>query len=124
MNNIDEQILEKMAIEEEVVRKSDYYINECNKVKDVINGWIELTDRCQREIVEKYFKDEIEMEFAIKQLRIAHKLYPNNQIFKDRLQVKYNRARKGDLCIDDIVHPCINDYIKEGVNVFVGSSMT
>jgi hypothetical protein len=121
-------ILEKMVHEEEEMRRSEWYIDECNRRKNIPNGWIALTDEGQRRIAKKYFDNDFEFEMGLRQLRSAHHFYPENQIFKNRLQVKYNRARKGELKVGDTVpdspefiHPLIKDNM---VNMVIGSSMT
>ena len=118
-------LLEKMAEDEEIMRRSEWYINECNIRKDIPNGWIDATEEGQRMIVNKYFNDDFMKEIAIRQLRSAHRLYPENPIFKNRLQVKYNRARKGELKAGDLVPEFMFPLIQDNqVNIFVGSSMT
>jgi hypothetical protein len=123
--NIPVEILEKMSLEEEEMRRSEWYINECNRCKNITNGWIALTEEGQQKIVSKYFpNNDFYQEIALRQLRKAHHIYPENQIFRNRLQVRYNRARKGELKNGDNVPEFISPYLKDGVNMFVGSSMT
>ena len=117
-------LLEKMAEDEEIMRRSEWYINECNIRKDIPNGWIHATEEGQRMIVNKYFNDDFMKEIALRQLRSAHRLYPENQIFRNRLQVRFNRARKGELKAGDSVPEFMFPLLKDSVNMFVGSSMT
>lgn len=117
-------VLEKMAEDEEIMRRSEWYINECNIRKDIPNGWIHATEEGQRMIVNKYFSDDFMKEIAIRQLRSAHRLYPENAIFRNRLQVRFNRARKGELKAGDLVPEFMFPLLKDNVNMFVGSSMT
>lgn len=127
LNNIyiPVEILEKMSLEEDEMRRSEWYINECNARKYIPNGWVDLTAEVQQKIVSKYFPDNFFIqEIALRQLRIAHHIYPDNFIFKNRLQVKYNRARKGELKVGDKVPEFMQIYLKDGINMFVGSSMT
>lgn len=121
------EVLEKMAQEEEEMRRSDWYIDECDMRKNIPNGWIALTDEAQRKIVRKYFDNNYMIEIALKQLRRAHNIYPNNPIFQNRLQVKYNRARKGELKEGNFLPEkpeYLQDLISNKVNIFIGSSMT
>jgi hypothetical protein len=124
MANIDEKLLEALALEEEAARRSKWYIEECNNRKNIPNGWISLTDEMQRSIIKKYFTDEFDIEMALRKLRGAHHIFPENKIFKERMQVKYNRACLGTLKMGDVVPEFIQPMLTKGVNMFVGSSMT
>jgi len=101
----NEKMLEDMIIEEERRRMSDEYRNECTRVKDIINGWLEVTANMQRDIVKQFgFKTDMECDIACNMMRRAHILYPNNEIFKTvPLQVRNNKAKKGDLVVGDDV---------------------
>jgi hypothetical protein len=119
---ISEQDLEKLAREENSLRLSDWYIEECNKVKHVVNGWMDVTNHLQEKLVSKYYKENIDAIVYL--LREAHNFYPDNFFFKERIQVKFNKARLGELKIGDKIPDFMYYKIKKGVNVFIGSSMT
>lgn len=119
---IPEKDLEILAREENSLRLSDWYIEECNKVKHITNGWMDITNQLQQNLVSKYYKENIDAIVYL--LREAHNIYPNNSFFKERIQVKYNKARIGELKIGDKIPDFMRNKIKKGVNIFVGSSMT
>jgi hypothetical protein len=120
----DEKILEILVHEEEQIRKSQWYLDECNRVANIPNGWMNITEECQKTIVTKHIKNDIMVDFYILWLRRAHHIFPNNEIFKNRLQVKYNRARIGELKTGDNVPDFFCEKLTDGVNIFVGSSQT
>ncbi len=120
---LTEQDLEKLATEEDNMRKSQWYIDQCTQIKNIPNGWIQLTEQIQFDIVSKYY-DLAFVDFIVYYLRGAHHIFPENEIFKNRIQVKYNRANIGKLKNGDKVPEFMNDKIKPGVNMIIGSSMT
>lgn len=120
---ITEKDLEKLALEEDEIRKSQWYVDECTRVKNIPNGWMDVTSQVQKDIVSKYYNDAIS-DFVIYYLRRAHHIFPENLVFQNRIQVKYNRANIGKLKKGDFVPEFINNRLKSGVNIFVGSSMT
>lgn len=101
----NEQLLELMVEEEEKIRTSEYYRNECTKVKDIPNGWLNITNDIQRKIVKKFgFVDNISCDIACNMLRRAHILFPNNDKFKKiPLQVRNNKSKNGNLSIGDSI---------------------
>jgi hypothetical protein len=126
---VTEKDFEILALQEDEIRKSQWYIDECTRVKNIPNGWMDVTANVQKEIVSKYCEEKNKENFCdiiIYYLRRAHHLFPENKIFKERIQVKYNRANIGSLKIEDNIPSSsfINDKIKDGINMFIGSSMT
>lgn len=121
---ITEEELEKLAREENTLRLSNWYIDECNRVANIPNGWMEITNQLQVNLVSKYYEENIDAIVYL--LREAHNIYKQNLFFKERIQVKYNKARIGELKVGDKVPNIVNikDKITNGVNVFIGSSMT
>jgi len=119
---ISEEELENLAKEENVLRLSNWYISECDRVADIPNGWMEITNQLQSNLISKYYKQNNDAIMYL--LREAHNIYPNNSFFKERIQVKYNKARIGDLKIGNSVPDCMKNKIVDGVNIFIGSSMT
>jgi hypothetical protein len=120
---ITEKDLEKLALEEDDIRKSQWYIDECTCVKNIPNGWMDVTAQVQKDVVSKYYDDAIS-DIIIYYLRRAHHIFPENLVFQNRIQVKYNRANIGKLKKGDIVPEFMNSKLKSGVNMFIGSSMT
>ncbi len=120
---ITEKDLEKLALEEDDIRKSQWYVDECTRVKNIPNGWMDVTAQVQKDVVSKYYNNAI-ADFVIYYLRRAHHIFPENMIFQNRIQVKYNRANMGKLKKGDLVPEFMNEKMKPGVNIFIGSSMT
>jgi hypothetical protein len=120
---ITEKDLEKLSLEEDEIRKSQWYVDECTRVKNIPNGWMDVTAQVQKDVVSKYYDNAIS-DFVIYYLRRAHHIFPENFIFQNRIQVKYNRANIGKLKKGDLVPEFMNSKLKLGVNIFIGSSMT
>jgi hypothetical protein len=118
--DIDINVLEQIAKDENDMRLSQQYRDLCSQVKYIPNGWIDVTSKIQYDIVSKYYKDKHMINYIIYKLQTAHHYY-NNPIFHERIQVKYNYATKGKYKIGDIVK--INR-LKKGVNIMLGSSVT
>lgn len=120
---VTEKDLELLALEEDLIRKSQWYINECTRVKDIPNGWMDVTAQVQKNIVSKYYSNDM-IDLITYYLRRAHHIFPKNDVFNNRIQVKYNRANMGKLKKNDIVPTFIQNKLQSGVNMFIGSSMT
>jgi hypothetical protein len=120
---ITEKELEKLSLEEDEMRRSQWYVDECSRVKNIPNGWMDVTAQVQKDVISKYYNNEI-ADIIMYYLRRAHHIFPENIVFQNRIQVKYNRANIGKLKKGDTVPECIKNYLKNGVNFFVGSSMT
>ena len=100
----NEKLLEEMRIEEDKIRQSKEYIDKCDKVSDVPNGWLTVTDEMQHELCRSFgFVDQISNDYACERLRTAHILFPNNEVFKQSLYVKNNKANEGTLKQGDSV---------------------
>lgn len=132
-----EETLELMAQMEEFIRMSQEYQNECTKVKDIPDGWLTVTANVQKKVANHFgFIDEINNEIARNDLRRAHITYPNNQIFKQSIYVRNNKANAGTLHENDIIsdislHTVENKIInlselieKDKINIFFGASHT
>lgn len=101
-----EKTLELMAIQEEQIRRSQEYQDLCTQKSHVINGWLEVTEEMQEGIAYTCgFQTQVECNIACNMARRAHILYPQNPIFTSRTQVKYNKARQGDLKVGDPIPP-------------------
>jgi hypothetical protein len=98
----DKEILIKMILEEEKIRTSKEYQDRCTAVKDIPNGWLQVTEDVQRQIVrDNGFLGEINEEIALNRLRRAQYIYPDEPVFKTPVYVRNNKARKGDTKIGD-----------------------
>ncbi|AYV81817.1 MAG: hypothetical protein Harvfovirus65_4 [Harvfovirus sp.] len=98
----NEKMLEKMAMEEEAMRSSKEYQDKCTLVKDIPNGWLEVTAAMQKDIaIKNGFTDEMSLDVAVNMLRTAHIKFPLNDIFKRSLYVRNNKANKGTLLPGD-----------------------
>lgn len=99
-----EKDLELLIIEEEKIRSSEEYRNECTKVKDISNGWLEITKNIQEKLISDNGYDGVSFHIALNMLRTAQYLYPNNKIFKEvPVYVRENKANQGKYNIDDIM---------------------
>ena len=101
-----ERLLETMINEEEEIRTSQWYRDECTKVRNIPNGWLEVTESVQRSIAQKHgFIDQMMQDIACNMTRRAHLLYPMNDKFKKRLQIRNNKSNRGTLTQgDDLVN--------------------
>jgi hypothetical protein len=99
----NERMLEEMIIEEEKRRNSYDYRFRCTEVKDTVNGWLDVTDNMQKDVVISFgFYDKISQNIACNMMRRAHIIYPDNELFKTvPLQVRNNKAIMGSLKISD-----------------------
>ena len=128
--NLGERELEYLAQEEDKIRTSQWYADECTKVKDITNGWMDVTNGVQNKVIVDFLKksnkivDENMINFVKYYLRKAPSMYPNNTIFQNLVHVKYNRARLGNLNINDIAPNCIMNKLTNGTNFVVLSSIT
>jgi hypothetical protein len=111
----NEQILEKMVMREEEIRMSQEYKQACTNVKDIPNGWLNVTKDVQVQVAKEFgFTDEINCEIACNRLRRAQYIYPNNKIFTSGpVYVRQNKARVGDLKEGDKLP---NTTIYDGIN--------
>ena len=132
-----EKILEKMAIMEESIRMSQEYQDNCTQVMNVPDGWLIVTADMQKKVASHFgFTDTINNEIACNDLRRAHITYPNNEIFKQSVYVKNNKANIGTLqennitpnvCLHTIDNNSINlnELLNENkINIFFGASHT
>lgn len=100
----NEKLLEKMIEEEELIRTSNDYRDKCTQVKNIPNGWLDVTANVQKNIAKKFgFTDEISCNIACNMMRRAYLLYPDNENFKlIPTQVRCNKAKQCKYSIDDI----------------------
>ena len=97
-----DMLLEMLELEEKV-RMSKFYINECTRIKDEINGWLRLSGEIQNKIASKFgFNDPLTNYIAVNNMRRAHITFPNDSRFREvSVYVRNNLARKGNLKIGD-----------------------
>jgi len=126
-----------IAQKEKEKRLSQEYIDMCDMVADVPNGWLQVTSMMQESLIRDMgFTTELEVSIALNRLRRAHILYPNEMIFKDSIQVKNNLANKGQYIVGSIlsnfeicridttrIH-LYNILNKKKLNLLIGSSHT
>lgn len=109
INRPSESLLETMVKAEADMRKSKEYIDRCDEVANISDGWLKITSDMQRELVEKFakennFNNEISIELALQDLRTAHIKYPDNRIFREiPVYVRENKAKQGNLKEEDSI---------------------
>lgn len=112
LNFPDEHTLELMVLDEFDQRTSTIYAELCTQVKDIPNGWLNVTTDMQKNIVMKFgYTDEMEFDIALNMLRRANIIYPHNKIFQQvPIQVRNNKATKGELLVEmKIPNPDVYD---------------
>jgi hypothetical protein len=133
-----EQTLEKMVIREEEIRMSQSYQDKCTEVKDIPNGWLQVTEKMQEDLVTSFgFTDNLSCSVACNKLRTARYIYPDNKIFTQvPVYVRENKANVGHLVNGDKapniqVHTVNNEKIMlhdllktDKVNMIFGASHT
>lgn len=132
------ETLLKMLVEEEKIRLSKEYQDECTKVKDIPNGWLDVTSKMQYDLVKKFgFDDEMSCDIACNRLRRAQYLYPDDDRFKTTsLYIRNNKARQGEYKVGDevpdmVLHNLKNEEIKlhelfknDKLNIILAASTT
>ena len=88
------EILIQMVLREEEIRWSSQYLEQCDKVKDEVNGWIRISENYQHQIVREFgFDIGAEADIAVNHLRRARYLYPEEPKFQTiPVYVRNNRA--------------------------------
>ena len=100
-----EKCLELMVQEEERIRISKEYQEECTKVKNTVNGWLDVSAAVQKQVAKQFgFVDDINNNIAVNMIRRARYLYPDNNIFKTvPIYVRENKANIGNYKVNDSV---------------------
>jgi hypothetical protein len=84
---------------ENEIRYSDEYVNKCDAVKDIPNGWLDVTDEMQKKLVTDYFTQHglslCAVPIGLNMLRRLQVTHPNEPIVQDLLYVKNNKANIG-----------------------------
>jgi hypothetical protein len=92
-----------MAILENQRRYSKEYYDECTAVQHIPNGWLNVTEKLQEDIVREFgFNTQFEISIALNTLRRAHLIWPNNETFQQSIYVKNNKAALGTLKVGDV----------------------
>jgi hypothetical protein len=118
----NEKMLELMIIEEERRRMSIEYQTDCTRVKDIPNGWLDVTAQMQKDVVASFgITDKMSSDITCNMMRRAHIIYPENEIFRTvPLQVRNNKATLGNLKvndqIDDILDTIVYDLNNNEIN--------
>ena len=95
--NLDREKVLNILHREEEIRFSKKYIQECNAVADIPNGWLDVTAKMQKKLVEEFgFIDPIENTLAVNIIRRAYDIYPDKQIKNSVVQFRENIANKGN----------------------------
>lgn len=89
------QLLEMVKKEEEI-RWSSWYQSECDRVKDQVNRWLEISAQVQFQIAKDFgFDTEVESDIAVNHLRRARYLYPDEPLFESiPVYVRNNLAKQ------------------------------
>jgi len=89
------QLLE-MVKKEEKIRWSAWYQSECDRVKDQVNGWLEISAQIQYQIAKDFgFDTEVESDIAVNHLRRARYIYPEEPLFESiPVYVRNNLAKQ------------------------------
>lgn len=128
----------KMVTKEEEIRWSKWYQDQCDIVKDEVNGWLRISEEVQYKVVKDYgFTSDIESDIAVNYLRRAQYLYPEEEKFKTiPVYVRNNIAKQCNFINGDIVPNIsinqlsgnsVNLYDildKSKINILIGSSHT
>ena len=95
----NEKMLEKLIYDEERLRMSKEYQDQCTLVKDIPNGWLNVTKKIQEQVArDNGFDDEMSCQITCNMMRRAHLLFPNNKIFSTvPVQVRNNKANMGTM---------------------------
>lgn len=105
LNFIPKEKLLLMLQREEEIRMSQWYIDECTKVKDEINGWLRISSEVQEKVDKEFgYTSNLENILAINLIRMASSIYPNDSRFQNTsVYVRENKAQKGKNVIGDII---------------------
>ncbi len=128
----------QMITKEEEIRWSKWYQDQCDQVKDEVNGWLRISEQVQYQIVKDYgFTSDIEADIAVNYLRRARYIYPEEEKFKSiPVYVRNNRAKQCvynignsvpniEICNQDGSRIKLYDILdKSRLNVVIGSSHT
>lgn len=99
------ETLLKMIMKEQEIRMSHEYIKKCDDVADKPNGWLDVSEQVQYDVVKMFnYKEDLDMNIAVNHLRRARYLYPEEPLFQTiPVYVKNNLANVGKYKIKDII---------------------
>jgi hypothetical protein len=95
----------KMIMKEQEIRTSSEYIQRCDDVADKPNGWLDVSEQVQYDVVKMFgYKDGFDADIAVNHLRRAQYLYPEEPLFQTiPIYVKNNLANIGKFKLGDII---------------------
>ncbi len=136
-NYIPKEKLLLMLQREEEIRMSQWYIDECTKVKDEINGWLRISSEVQQRVANEFgYEDALANILAINLIRMASSIYPDDKRFQTTsVYVRENKAQRGknkpgDIIPNMTIHNLdgsinnLYDLIKPNYNLVIASSHT
>jgi len=90
---------------EEEVRFSQEYLSKCTEVAHIPNGWLDVTNNMQKELVKEFgYIDELSNTLAVNVIRKALNIYPDDEEIKNSVvQLRENIASKGKYKVGDIL---------------------
>jgi len=99
------ETLLKMIMKEQEIRTSSEYIQKCDVVADKPNGWLDVSEQVQYDVVKMFgYKEILDMDIAVNHLRRARYLYPEEPLFHTiPVYVKNNLANIGKYKLNDII---------------------
>lgn len=109
-----DDIIELVKIES-IMRYSDEYINECNRVANEPNGWLRITGEMQEQIARDYGFTDVAVSIAVNMLRTAQYRYPDNEHVQNLVYVKNNKANLGRFNNGDTIDN-VNLYDIDGIH--------
>jgi len=116
--NLDRDKVLLILKEEEKLRFSQDYIDKCNLVSNMPNGWLEVTSELQKNLVSKYgYSDIITNALALNVIRSATKYFPNDDETKNSVvHFRENKAKQGTFKLNDII-PNFNFYTNKKLKI-------
>jgi hypothetical protein len=114
-----EQLIEMVAKEAEF-RLDSRYIEECDSVANIPNGWLTVTEKWQKNIVSSFgFMEGLEADWALNSMRRARYDYMNEKLLKIGVHIENNLATPCIYNIGDIIpNISINNMNKAIINLY------
>ena len=114
-----EQLIAMVAKEAEF-RLDMKYIEECDSVAHIPNGWLNVTEKWQKQLILSFgFMEGLEADWALNSLRRARYDYMNEPLLKIGVHIENNLANRGIYNNGDIVpNFYINDMNKDTIYLY------
>jgi hypothetical protein len=114
-----EQLIEMVAKEAEF-RLNPKYIEECDSVANIPNGWLNVTEKWQKQLILSFgFMEGLEADWALNSMRRARYDYMNEPLLKIGVHIENNLANRGIYNINDTVPEIgINDMYKNIIKLY------